>query len=105
MDKIEDAVPGRFESRDETRPGNRALWGCRSAKPAEMPLIAKPGEVRQGVPVALDKVRIHPVHAQHNQARALTSAVQKAAREERNAQRDRRRTCEIAGKAEAAAFY
>jgi hypothetical protein len=35
----------------------------------------------------------------------LTSAVQKAARNKRNAQHDCRRRCKIAGKAEAAAIY
>ena len=105
MHKIEDAVLGRFKSCNESGPGNRALWWCRCAEPAEMPLIAKPCEIRQGVPMTLYEARIHPVHTEHNQVRASMSMVQKAARNKKNTQYDCRRRCEIAGEAEPSAFY
>jgi hypothetical protein len=105
MDKVEDPVLGRFESRNESGPGNRALRGCRCAEPAEMPLITKPCQVWQGVPVTLYEPRIHPIHAKHNQVRAVRSMVQKAASAKKNTQEDSRRSSDVAGKFKTPAFY
>ena len=105
MDKIENAMFGRFESGNESGPGNRALRRRCCPESAEISLIAKTGEIRQRVPVALHKARIHPVDPEHDQFRALTGGVQKLARDKRDAQDNRRSRCDVLRKDETAAYY
>jgi hypothetical protein len=69
MYEVEDTVLPRFQPGNEGRPGNGTLRRRGGSEMVEAATVAEPSEVRESVPVALDKAGIHAIDSEYNHLR------------------------------------
>ena len=69
MYEIENAVLFGFLPGDERRPGNWTLRRGSGSEAAEAAAVTKTSEVRESIPVPLDKAGIHAIDSDHNHFR------------------------------------
>src|ERR1035438_1521140 len=71
VNKIEDAVLGGVQARNERRPGHRALGRRGGPEPPEAARVPKMSDVGQFLPMMLEEARIHPVYAKNDDPLAV----------------------------------
>ena len=66
MNKVEDAVLGGIQARNERRPGHRALGRHRGLEPPEAARVPKMGGIGQILPMTFEEAGVQPVYAKND---------------------------------------